>query len=61
MRDRCPCGKPAHPCYLFRCEDCWVDAQISKTSERRPSRMRSSYVPPSPFVRLFKKAEKQDG
>jgi hypothetical protein len=23
---KCRCGKPTHPCYGSRCEDCFVDA-----------------------------------
>lgn len=30
------CGRnPSHPCYLFQCEDCWVEAQISRSPKPR--------------------------
>lgn len=30
MPPTCECGKPAHPAYGGRCEDCWVDGQPAR-------------------------------
>ena len=35
----CKCGKPAHPCYGQRCEDCWAnDAAFLIVDHRGPHR-----------------------
>lgn len=26
------CGKPSHPCYGERCEDCWVDSSEARST-----------------------------
>jgi hypothetical protein len=41
--NKCKCGKPAHPCYAGRCEDCWVEANqkgyTSRCVGQRPVRL----------------------
>jgi hypothetical protein len=54
MKHICPCGQPAHPCYMFRCEDCWVDANVIRAPvDRRPNRPARPPSNYNPFIRMF--------